>query len=76
MGAAREMTADWQARGQGRARTDMRGALIGLAKTGWAPGLYRCGLFAGERASAYTQVDEVRFRIVEPRRVSNAIKSE
>ena len=45
-------------------------------KTGWAPGLYRCGLFAGERASAYTQVDEVRFRIVEPRRVSNAIKSE
>lgn len=33
--------------------------------TGWAPGLYRCGLFAGEHASAYTQVDEVRFRIVE-----------
>jgi tetratricopeptide (TPR) repeat protein len=37
-------------------------------KTGWAPGLYRCGLFAGERASAYTHVDEVRFRIVEPSR--------
>lgn len=35
-------------------------------KTGWLPGLYRCGLFAGERTSAYTQVDEVRFRIVEP----------
>ncbi|MDH4186539.1 MAG: hypothetical protein OEV08_06055, partial [Nitrospira sp.] len=34
-------------------------------KTGWAPGLYRCGLFAGERASAYTQVDEVRFRIIQ-----------
>lgn len=34
--------------------------------TGWAPGLYRCGLFAGEHMSAYTQVDEVRFRIVEP----------
>jgi tetratricopeptide (TPR) repeat protein len=33
---------------------------------GWTPGLYRCGLFAGECASAYTQVDEVRFRIVEP----------
>lgn len=33
---------------------------------GWTPGLYRCGLFAGEYASAYTQVDEVRFRIVEP----------
>lgn len=35
-------------------------------KTGWAPGLYRCGLFAGERTSAYTHVDEVRFRISEP----------
>ena len=35
-------------------------------KTGWAPGLYRCGLFAGERTSAYTQADEVRFRILPP----------
>jgi len=35
-------------------------------KTGWTPGLYRCGLFAGERTSAYTQADEVRFRIVQP----------
>jgi hypothetical protein len=35
-------------------------------KTGWAPGLYRCGLFAGERTSAYTQADEVRFRIIKP----------
>lgn len=34
--------------------------------TGWSPGLYRCGLFAGERASAYTRVDEVHFRIIEP----------
>lgn len=32
--------------------------------TGWSPGLYRCGLFAGERTSAYTQADEVRFRIM------------
>lgn len=32
---------------------------------GWATGLYRCGLFAGEETSAYTQVDEVRFRIIE-----------
>ncbi len=32
----------------------------------WAAGLYRCGLFAGEHTSAYTHVDEVRFRIVEP----------
>lgn len=35
-------------------------------KAGWTPGLYRCGLFAGERTSAYTQADEVRFRIVQP----------
>lgn len=35
-------------------------------KTGWTTGLYRCGLFAGERTSADTQVDEVRFRIVQP----------
>ena len=34
-------------------------------KTGWTPGLYRCGLFEGERASAYTLVDEVRFRIID-----------
>ncbi|MFN3681286.1 MAG: tetratricopeptide repeat protein [Nitrospira sp.] len=33
--------------------------------TGWTPGLYRCGLFAGERANAYTLVDEARFRIVD-----------
>lgn len=32
---------------------------------GWTPGLYRCGLFAGERTSAYTQADEVRFRIIQ-----------
>ncbi len=38
--------------------------------SGWAPGLYRCGLFAGERTSAYTRVDEVRFRIIEPIRPS------
>jgi hypothetical protein len=35
-------------------------------KTEWTTGLYRCGLFAGERTSADTQVDEVRFRIVQP----------
>ncbi|MEY4527406.1 MAG: hypothetical protein RL768_1125, partial [Nitrospirota bacterium] len=39
--------------------------------TGWSPGLYRCGLFAGERTSAYTQADEVRFRIVDQRRLSD-----
>ena len=35
-------------------------------ETGWTPGLYRCGLFMGERTTADTQVDEVRFRIVAP----------
>jgi tetratricopeptide (TPR) repeat protein len=37
---------------------------------GWTPGLYRCGLFAGDRTSAYTHVDEVRFRIFERTRSS------
>ncbi|MCS6319566.1 MAG: hypothetical protein H8K05_17695 [Nitrospira sp.] len=39
--------------------------VLSRPSTGWATGLYRCGLFAGEQTSAYTQVDEVRFRIVE-----------
>lgn len=38
--------------------------------TGWVPGLYRCGLFAGERTSADTHVDEVRFRILDAGRPS------
>ena len=38
--------------------------------TGWAPGIYRCGLFEGERTSAYSQVDEVRFRILPAPRAS------
>lgn len=41
--------------------------LLTPPKTGWSPGLYRCGLFAGEQTSAYSYVDEVRFRIVEAR---------
>lgn len=41
--------------------------LLSPPKTGWAPGLYRCGLFEGERMSAYTLVDEVRFRILDPK---------
>lgn len=32
---------------------------------GWRPGLYRCGLFVGSKATAYTQADEVRFRILD-----------
>jgi len=39
-------------------------------KAGWTPGLYRCGLFVGERMSADTHVDEARFRIVAPPRSS------
>ncbi|HMS84560.1 MAG TPA: CDC27 family protein [Nitrospira sp.] len=39
--------------------------LLTPPKTGWSPGLYRCGLFAGEQTSAYSYVDEVRFRIVD-----------
>ncbi|MCA9498513.1 MAG: tetratricopeptide repeat protein [Nitrospira sp.] len=31
---------------------------------GWKPGLYRCGLFVGDVASAYNVADDVRFRIV------------
>jgi tetratricopeptide (TPR) repeat protein len=39
-------------------------------KTGWNAGLYHCGLYAGERTSADTLVDEVRFRIIAPPRSS------
>ncbi len=39
-------------------------------KTGWTAGLYHCGLFAGERASADTLVDEVRFQIISPAKSS------
>jgi tetratricopeptide (TPR) repeat protein len=41
---------------------------LAAPERGWAPGIYRCGLFAGERTSAYTQADEVRFRIIQPAR--------
>ena len=40
--------------------------LLTRPPNGWTNGLYRCGLFAGEKTSAYTLVDEVRFRIVAP----------
>ncbi|HSF68897.1 MAG TPA: tetratricopeptide repeat protein [Nitrospira sp.] len=43
---------------------------LGRPDQGWTPGLYRCGLFAGERTSAYTQADEVRFRILQHDRTS------
>jgi tetratricopeptide (TPR) repeat protein len=40
--------------------------LLSRPAPGWTPGLYRCGLFAGEQTTADTQVDEVRFRIMNP----------
>ncbi len=40
--------------------------VLSSPKDQWTPGLYRCGLFVGDTVSAYTQSDEVRFRIVEP----------
>ena len=42
--------------------------LLTPPKSSWTPGYYRCGLFAGEQTSAYSYVDEVRFRIIEPKR--------
>jgi len=37
-----------------------------VSPEGWQPGLYRCGLFVGDEASAYNLTDDVRFRIVTP----------
>jgi hypothetical protein len=44
--------------------------LLSRPETGWMPGLYRGGLFEGERMSAYAHVDEVRCRIMEPGQAS------
>jgi tetratricopeptide (TPR) repeat protein len=67
-----EMTEDQQATAQDRVMTttnDRSGYfLLTPQKSGWTPGYYRCALFAGEQTSAYSYVDEVRFRIVESRR--------
>lgn len=63
-----DMTEDPHAMVQDRVMTstnDRSGYfLLTPPKTGWAPGIHRCGLFAGEQTSAYSYVDEVRFRIV------------
>jgi len=70
----REMTDDPQTTVQDRVITAMNDRsgyfLLTPPNTGWVPGYYRCGLFAGEQTSAYSYVDEVRFRIVESRRGS------
>ncbi len=44
--------------------------VLSAPKTGWAPGLHRCGLFVGSETSAYTHADEVRFRIIRIPRAS------
>lgn len=65
-----EMTGEQSAIAQDRVMTTMNDQsgyfMLPPPKTGWTPGLYHCGLFAGERTSADTLVDEVRFRIIEP----------
>ena len=69
-----EMTGEQPAIAQDRVMTTMNDQsgyfMVPPPTTGWASGLYHCGLFAGERTSADTLVDEVRFRIIEPPRSS------
>ena len=69
-----EMTGEQRAVAQDRVMTTMNDQsgyfMLTPPKTGWTPGLYHCGLFAGEQTSADTLVDEVRFRIIEPTRSS------
>jgi hypothetical protein len=66
---AEEIAGEQQAIAQDRvlmAMSDQSGYFtLGRPDQGWTPGLYRCGLFAGERTSAYTQADEIRFRILQ-----------
>ncbi|MEO5956450.1 MAG: tetratricopeptide repeat protein [Nitrospiraceae bacterium] len=63
-----EMTEAQQAIAQDRVMTTMNDQsgyfMLPPPKTGWTAGLYHCGLFTGERTTADTLVDEVRFRIV------------
>ena len=67
-----ETTGEQLAISQDRVMTTMNDQsgyfLLPPPTTGWAAGLYHCGLFVGERTSADTLVDEVRFRIMAPRR--------
>lgn len=65
-----EMTGEQRTVAQDRVMTTMNDQsgyfMLTSPTTGWTPGLYRCGLFTGERTSADTLVDEVRFRIIAP----------
>jgi hypothetical protein len=69
-----EMTGEQRPVAQDEALTAMNDQsgyfMLSPPKSGWPPGLYRCGLFAGERTSAYTHVDEVRFRVLAPPRLA------
>jgi len=65
-----EMTGEHRTVAQDRVMTTMNDQsgyfMLTAPTTGWTTGLYRCGLFTGERTSADTLVDEVRFRIIAP----------
>ena len=65
-----DMTEDPRTMVQDRVMTTMNDRsgyfLLSRPNGGWVPGLYRCGLFSGEQTSAYSSVDEVRFRIAAP----------
>jgi tetratricopeptide (TPR) repeat protein len=69
-----EITGNRPAVAQDRVMTTMNDQsgyfMLSPPRTGWTPGLYHCGLFAGERTSSDTLVDEVRFRIAPPARSS------
>ena len=66
------MTEDAQATVQDRVMTTINDRsgyfLLTPPKSRWTLGYYRCGLFAGEQTSAYSYVDEVRFRIIDSHR--------
>ncbi|TKS63599.1 MAG: hypothetical protein EWM73_01307 [Nitrospira sp.] len=65
-----EMTGEHRTVAQDRVMTTMNDQsgyfMLTAPTTGWTTGLYHCGLFTGERTSADTLVDEVRFRIIAP----------
>ncbi len=69
-----EMTGEQPVMAQDRVMTTMNDQsgyfMLTPPRTGWTAGLYHCGLIAGERTSADTLVDEVRFRIIAPPRSS------
>ncbi len=75
-----EMTGEQRALAQDHVMTTMNDQsgyfMLTPPKTGWTAGLYHCGLFAGDRTSADTLVDEVRFRIIAPRRSSSLMRHE